>query len=90
MDLGKFGIGAFLSSSLVELSFPGKLATLLGLILLLWGLVSSLTSFVLFGIALLFLALTGYYWGHRYVCANFKERNSKSVGQTFFEALGFF
>ena len=67
MDLGKVGIGTFLSSALIELSFPGKLATFLGLIFLFWGLVSSVASFALFGVALLFLALAGYYWDRRYV-----------------------
>ena len=100
MDLGKVGIGTFLSSALVELSFPGKLSTFLGLIFLFWGLVSSSTSFTLFGVALLFLALAGYYWGHRYIGVHLAEEwdspqekprwYQQIIWRNFLRGVGFF
>ena len=90
MDLEKSGIGTFLSSALIELSFPAKLATFLGLIFLFWGLVSPSTSLTLFGTALLFLALAGYYWGHRYVGVQFQGERLQISWPNFLRGAGFF
>jgi hypothetical protein len=90
MDLGKIAIGTFLSSALVELSFPGRLATFLGLIFLFWGLVSSTTSMTLVGIALLFLALASYYWGHCYVGVQFQGERLQISWPNFLRGAAFF
>jgi hypothetical protein len=90
MDLPKIGISTFLTSALIELTFPGKLATFLGLTLLFWGLASSTTSMTLFGIALLCLALASYYWRRRYVGVQFQGEGLEISWPHFLAGLLFF
>jgi len=62
MEPEKFGITTFLKQILIELSLPGKFAAFFATILLLWGIASPNAVKLLAGIALLFFALSNYYW----------------------------
>jgi hypothetical protein len=67
VDADKAGIGSFLDGVLADVPFPLKLATFFGTILVIWGLASDHLGFLLFGAALLFLAIGGYLWSNRYI-----------------------
>jgi hypothetical protein len=67
VDPDKAGIGSFLNGVLGDVPFPLKLATFFGTILVIWGLGSTNLGFLLFGAALISLAVGGYLWSNRYV-----------------------